>query len=101
MPRKMAGSEMMTIEASTEAMKTPSVVLLRTVHFTGRRSWAGWDEVASKARDHRQLPRADEGHDQLLKCRDTLTDVLMVLRLRARSLDTCIWLIPSSEAIWD
>jgi hypothetical protein len=26
---------MMTIEASTEAMKTPSVVLLRTVHYYG------------------------------------------------------------------
>ncbi len=33
MPRKMAGSEMITIEVLSRAMKTPSVVLLRTIHL--------------------------------------------------------------------
>ncbi len=33
MPRKMAGSEMITMEVSSDAMKTPRVVLDSTVHL--------------------------------------------------------------------
>ena len=33
MPRKIAGSEMMTIEPSSADMKTAAVVLVRTTHL--------------------------------------------------------------------